>query len=169
MTRKQKAGHRRWGARGGKVPGSRRGDIMAPQQRSKVMSRIRAKDTSPELALANQMAAFGLMFERHCPDLPGKPDFVFRGVMVAVFVDGDFWHGFRFPLWQHKLSPNWRKKIGATRARDRKNFSSLRRRGWTVLRIWEHQIERDPTGCANRASEAVRLRVKKIGRTSGAL
>jgi DNA mismatch endonuclease (patch repair protein) len=88
--------------------------------------------------------------ERHARDLPGRPDFVSRRYKLAVFVDGSFWHGWRFPLWEHKLAPKWQDKIRANRTRDRRNFARLRRRGWRVLRIWEHQIERDPQACVLR-------------------
>ena len=98
---------------------------MDAEGRSRLMARIRGKNTSPERALERELLAIGLSFDRHCPDLPGKPDFVFRDAMVVVFVNGDFWHGFRFPLWQHKLSPKWRKKIDATRIRDRRSFFVL--------------------------------------------
>jgi len=105
------------------------------------MSRIRGKDTGPERRLAEGLLIRGLRCERHVRELPGCPDFVFREVRVAVFVDGDFWHGWRFPLWAHKLSDHWREKIAATRMRDQRNFRKLRRLGWRVVRIWEHEIE----------------------------
>jgi DNA mismatch endonuclease, patch repair protein len=59
---------------------------------------------------------------------------------VAVFVDGDFWHGWRLPTWEHKLSPFWRDKLRTNRARDRRNFRRLRSHGWKVIRLWQHQI-----------------------------
>ncbi|MCH8045939.1 MAG: very short patch repair endonuclease [Planctomycetes bacterium] len=156
MAARKKAGHRKWAPRGGKVPGVHRGDVMSPEKRSRLMAKIKGKDTSPELAIEKQLRIRGLEFERHCPDLPGKPDFVFRDERVAVFVDGDFWHGYRFSLWEHKLSQKWRKKIAATRSRDTRNFAKLRRLGWKVVRIWEHQVERNPSKCADRVDEAVR-------------
>src|SRR5215813_4468751 len=90
-----------------------RGDIMSPEKRSALMSRIRGKGTSPELALAQLLRGANLHFEEHAPDLPGRPDFVFREARVAVFVDGDFWHGWRFPSWRLKLSLKWEQKIAA--------------------------------------------------------
>src|SRR5205814_1946993 len=70
-----------------------------------------------------------------------RPDFVMTRARVAVFVEGAFWHGWRFPTWSGKLQPFWRDKIAGNRARDRRNHRTLRRRGWTVLRIWDHQVE----------------------------
>lgn len=139
-----KTGHRSWGARGQPVPGTHTGDIMSREARSRVMARIRGKNTKPEKALAALLTLQGLVFEQHARDLPGVPDFVFRSARLAVFVDGNFWHGWRFPLWEHKLSAHWREKISATRNRDQRNFRKLRRAGWKVMRIWEHQIERSP-------------------------
>lgn len=120
-----------------------RGDIMSPEKRSAVMSRIRGKDTGPELTLAAAMAEEGWKWESHTRDLPGRPDFVFRDAGVVVFVDGDFWHGWRFPQWRDKLSEKWEAKIEANRRRDIRNHRALRRAGWTVIRVWEHQIAKD--------------------------
>lgn len=157
----KKAGHRTWAAGNAPVPGTHTGDIMSPETRSAVMSRIRGKDTTPELTLARGLRANKLYFSRHPKDLPGRPDVVFRRVRLAVFVDGDFWHGWRFPLWEHKLSPKWREKIATTRERDRRNFRRLRREGWHVMRLWEHQIEQTPKTCLDRVVETVqRLRAE---------
>jgi len=142
-----KAGHRSWAPNNAPVPGGHSGDIMSAETRSKVMSRIKSKNTSPELIVFAGLKKKGVYFAKHVRKLPGQPDIVFRKAMLAVFIDGDFWHGWRFPLWQHKLSEKWRNKIAATRERDRRNFRRLRRMGWKVLRIWEHQIERSPERC----------------------
>jgi DNA mismatch endonuclease (patch repair protein) len=97
----------------------------------------------------------GVAFEQHATDLPGRPDIVFREKRIAVFIDGSFWHGWRFPLWQGKLTPKWAEKIAANRSRDQRNFRSLRRLGWKVMRIWEHQIERDAAACAAKVRVAL--------------
>ena len=158
-AKRKKAGHRNWSAGNAPVPGTHTGDIMSPETRSAVMSRIRGKNTTPELALARGLRASGLYFSRHPKGLPGRPDVVFRRLRLAVFVDGDFWHGWRFPLWEHKLSPKWREKIAANRERDRRNFRRLRRDGWHVIRLWEHQMEQTPEECVSRVVRAVdRLR-----------
>lgn len=120
------------------------------------MSRIRGKDTGPERELAKLLSEAGLVWESHAPDLPGRPDFVFRDRQVAVFVDGDFWHGWRFPNWRDKLSEVWEAKIEATRHRDARNFRRLRRSGWRVVRIWEHQLARDAAGSVVRIREALK-------------
>ncbi|MCP2216246.1 very short patch repair endonuclease [Bradyrhizobium elkanii] len=120
---------------------------MSPATRSAVMARIRGKGTKPELAVAELLANAGLKWEEHCRDLPGRPDFVLRDLGIAIFVDGDFWHGWRFPAWRLKLSERWERKIEANIKRDIRNFRALRRSGWKVVRIWEHQIKKSPERC----------------------
>jgi DNA mismatch endonuclease (patch repair protein) len=114
------------------------------------MARIRGRDTGPERALAAALAERGCAPERHAHDLPGCPDFVDRTSRVAVFVDGDFWHGWRFDSWRDKLSEKWEEKIDGNRLRDARSRRALRRDGWKVIRLWEHQVERDAASCATR-------------------
>lgn len=132
-----------------------RGDIMSPEKRSAVMARIRGRGTKPELLLSRLLRRAGRRCQQHQSDLPGRPDFVFRRARVAVFVDGSFWHGWRFPSWRLKLSEKWEAKIAANIRRDRRNRAKLRRLGWKVVRIWEHQLEADPQACLRRVLEAV--------------
>jgi DNA mismatch endonuclease (patch repair protein) len=75
---------------------------------------------------------------------------VFVTSKLAVFIDGDFWHGYRYPNWRHKIQPFWRDKIEANRKRDQRNFRRLRRAGWNVVRLWQHEVERDITACLRR-------------------
>jgi len=127
------------------------------------MARIRGRNTKPEQIIEKELQHHGVTgYERHCKDLSGTPDFVFRKEKLVVFVDGDFWHGYRFSLWAHKLSPAWRDKIAATRERDRRNFGLLRRAGWKVMRIWEHQIERHPAEYVVNIRNFVRDRQKQF-------
>ena len=114
------------------------------------MSRIRGRDTGPERAVADLLTAAGIGFEVQGRDLPGRPDFVFRAERVVVLVDGDFWHGWRFPRWRDKLSPAWEAKIEANRQRDLRNMRRLRRQGWKVVRLWEHQVKANPQECMAR-------------------
>jgi DNA mismatch endonuclease (patch repair protein) len=120
---------------------------MSPAKRSALMARIHSKNTGPEQLIGEALARQGMRFEKHPADLPGRPDVVFRRLKVAVFIDGDFWHGWRFPLWQRKLSPRWQEKIAGNREQDQRTFRKLRRLGWRVIRIWEHQVEQDLPGC----------------------
>ena len=118
-------------------------DRLTSKQRSYCMSRVKGKDTMLEKIVRSELHKKGHRFRKHSPELPGKPDIVFVNKKVAVFLDGDFWHGYRFPRWEHTLKPFWKKKIGETRKRDLRNFAKLRRMGWKVIRIWEHEVKED--------------------------
>ena len=131
-------------------------DNMTPEQRSFTMSRIRSKDTKAELRLRRLLHHRGLRYRVHANWLPGKPDIVFTKRRVAVFVDGDFWHGWKFEEWADKLKPYWRQKIERNRGRDRQHESHLQELGWTVIRIWEHEVKDDPELCATRVEQVVR-------------
>jgi len=126
---------------------------MSPEARSKLMGRIRGKGTLPERQVQEMLEQLGLAFTSHDRTLPGNPDFVLRQVSLCIFVDGDFWHGWRFDTWRSKLSPHWEAKIAANRRRDELSRRKLRRAGWNVLRIWEHQLRNDPGGCVIRIQE----------------
>ncbi|AMV35837.1 very short patch repair endonuclease [Planctomyces sp. SH-PL62] len=107
------------------------------------MQAVKGKNTSLERKVSSAFHRLGWRYRRNYKLLPGKPDFVFTRARVVVFVDGDFWHGWRYPLWKHKLSPFWQAKIERNRARDRRNFALLRRQGWAVLRLWGHDVEKN--------------------------
>ena len=139
-------------------------DNLTPEQRSFTMSQIRSKDTTPELTIRRLVHARGLRFRKHKNGLPGRPDLVFVGAKVAVFVDGDFWHGWQFSRWRHKLGAYWSKKIEGNRNRDRRTSNKLRREGWLVIRIWEHDVQRDAESCVDRIEEAVRKRAEMARR-----
>lgn len=119
------------------------------------MSSVRNRDTDIEQAVRSELHRRGYRFRKHVRALPGSPDIVFPGPAVAVFVDGDFWHGFRFPCWRDDLAEFWQKKIAKNRARDRRNHRKLRKMGWKVIRLWQHQIEDDLEACVTRVADAV--------------
>jgi DNA mismatch endonuclease, patch repair protein len=131
-------------------------DNLTSEQRSWTMSRIRSSDTTPELTVRKLVHARGLRFRKNAGWLPGKPDLVFRGARVVVFVDGDFWHGWQLNRWRDGLTPYWRNKIERNRCRDRRNVKTLRTDGWTVLRLWEHEIRANAAKCVDQIEAAVR-------------
>jgi DNA mismatch endonuclease (patch repair protein) len=116
-------------------------DHMTPQQRSDAMKRVKLKNGSLEKLVQSELRSAGLRFQRHNRSLPGCPDIVFSKERVAIFVDGDFWHGWRLPKWEYKLSVFWREKLRSNRVRDQRNFRRLRARGWQVVRIWQHELK----------------------------
>lgn len=130
-------------------------DNLTAAQRSYCMSRIKGKDTGLEIRVRSALHKEGLRFRKHVRSLPGRPDVAFIKSKVAIFIDGDFWHGYGFPSWKQKVSEFWVKKISGNRARDRKNHQKLRRMGWTVIRLWQHQLEKNFDSSVQRIISAV--------------
>ena len=131
-------------------------DNLTPEQRRRTMQAVKGRDTKLEKVVSSALHVRGLRFRRCVSHLPGKPDFVFARPRVVVFVNGDFWHGWRFPAWSAKLTDYWRAKIERTRRRDRLNVQRLRRQGWRVLRFWSHQVDKDLAGVVDRIEAVVR-------------
>lgn len=114
-------------------------DFLTPQQRSERMSRIRSKDTKPELLVRRAAWAAGFRYRLHKKGLPGHPDLVFSSLSTVVFVHGCYWHGHtcqggRVPRGN---SAFWSAKFASNKKRDRRNRDQLRRLGWDVYTIWE--------------------------------
>lgn len=106
------------------------------------MSRIRGKDTKPEMLVRRFLHRQGFRYRLHAKELPGRPDLVLPKYATAVFVEGCFWHGHvcqggRIPT---KNSKFWKAKILANRARDQRNYRKLAKAGWRVVRVWECQL-----------------------------
>jgi DNA mismatch endonuclease (patch repair protein) len=133
-------------------------DCLTPAQRSYCMSRIRAFDSGPEIAIHLALRQRRLRYKRNVQSMPGRPDFVFTRARLIVFVDGSFWHGYRYPKWAGRLTPFWKAKIERNRARDLRNHRRHRSHGWRVIRIWDHQVARDLNGCVERITGALRAR-----------
>ena len=110
------------------------------------MSRVRQKDTNTELVVRSRLHLEGLRFRKNVKDLPGAPDIVFPKQKLAVFVDGDFWHGYDLPRLRSRVSQYWIDKISGTVKRDQRNVSQLQDLGWHVVRVWGHEVEQDLDG-----------------------
>lgn len=122
-------------------------DTISKSRRSWNMSRIRAKDTAPELLVRSSLHKLGFRFRLHVSDLPGKPDIVLPKYHMAVFVHGCFWHrhrGCKYAYIPKTSTQFWENKFSANIARDRAQLRSLRRRGWCVIVIWECQVDAPP-------------------------
>lgn len=120
-------------------------DSLTPAERSARMVRIRHKDTQPELIVRREVSALGFRYRLHVPELPGKPDLVFRKRHQAIFVNGCFWHRHAALSCRLARLPKsrlnfWEPKLTANAARDRRNLRLLRKTGWEVLVVWECQI-----------------------------
>jgi DNA mismatch endonuclease (patch repair protein) len=118
-------------------------DIFSKAERSRIMSRVKSSgNKSTEAAFITLMTERGITgWRRHLP-IFGKPDFVFRKTRIAVFIDGCFWHGCpkhcRMPATNRDY---WERKIGRNLERDKKVKRELRKAGWTVVRVWEHELK----------------------------
>ena len=120
-------------------------DIITKRRRSEIIAAVKSKgNLSTERAVARLFQANKIKgWRRHLTASPGKPDFSFLSAQLAVFVDGCFWHGCKSCQRNIKPSTNsdyWLKKITKNKARDRNVNTELRRKGWRVIRIWEHEV-----------------------------
>lgn len=134
-------------------------DIMTVAQRSERMSRIRGRDTKPEMLVRRFLHGQGFRYRLHVRDLPGRPDLVLPKYGAVVFVEGCFWHGHscqkgRIP----RTNPTfWEDKVATNRARDRRNQRALTRLGWRVIRVWECQLATKKARTATLARLASRI------------
>lgn len=136
-----------------------------PKITHKIMASVKSKDTRPEIALRKALWHQGLRFRVNYKKLPGKPDIAFTKVKVAVFCDGDYWHGHNWALRGlkdldeelSKYSEFWAKKIRGNVQRDEDVNQRLAELGWRVIRIWESEIEKNVSECAKQVQEAYML------------
>ncbi|MEI9926236.1 MAG: very short patch repair endonuclease [Bradyrhizobium sp.] len=118
-------------------------DRLTPSRRSWLMSRVRGKNTTPELRVRKVAHALGLRFRIHRADLPGKPDIIFPSRRLAVFVHGCYWH--RHPNCAKASAPSssfWAKKFASNVRRDLRVQSELKSLGWKVVVIWECETKK---------------------------
>ncbi|BDQ38034.1 very short patch repair endonuclease [Pseudodesulfovibrio nedwellii] len=115
-------------------------DIFTPEKRSEVMSKIRGKNTRPELFVRSLLHRIGYRFRLHRKDLPGKPDLVLSKYRTVVFVHGCFWHqhdGCKSSGFPKSNQPFWKEKLLRNKARDKRNIAALESLGWNVIVVWE--------------------------------
>lgn len=117
-------------------------DNLTPAQRRKNMQNIRSAGTKAELFLARELRKRKIYFAKNVKSILGRPDFVFRKKRLAVFVDSDFWHGHPKRCIMPKSNREyWNQKIARNRRRDRLVNRELKKSGWAVIRIWEHNLK----------------------------
>ncbi len=143
---------------GGERPERPERPARGPDEISAIMRRVHGRDTTPELRLRRALWALGLRYRVAPTDLPGKPDLVFTAARLAVFVDGDFWHGNQwrrrrkaaleqqFERARPESRAYWLAKIRRNMRRDAANTAALLAGGWRVLRVWESQLAKDLEG-----------------------
>lgn len=122
-------------------------DRLSPEKRSALMSRVRQRDTKPELMVRKLLHARGWRYRLHDRKLPGSPDLVFPRLRKALFVHGCFWHGHDCKLGKLPSSRTefWTAKIEANRERDSRVLAGLKSRGWDALVIWQCETKNTET------------------------
>ena len=119
-------------------------DVFSKKKRSEIMSKIRSKNTSIEVAKFRKLRHKGVHFRTHYSKVAGCPDIALPKKKKAVFIDGDFWHGYQFfKLWKTLPNKFWREKISRNIKRDKSVRAKLKRQGWKVLRVWEHELSKE--------------------------
>ena len=134
----------------------------------KIMASIKPKDTEPELLVRQALWKRGLRYRVNVRTLPGKPDIVFTRAKIAIFCDGDFWHGHNWAVRGmasleeelNSYSEFWRSKILSNIERDSKNTLALTESGWIVIRLWESDIRKDLTSCITTIIETYKQRIQ---------
>ena len=118
------------------------------------MSRIRGTNTKIDLKMKEMMEKIGYKYEMY-PKMFGNPDFVMKRKRIIIYCDGDFWHGFKYEEKKKPSTKFWREKIEGNMRRDLRITRKLRREGWSVLRFWEHDVEKKPEKCIRRIRKKI--------------
>ncbi len=123
------------------------------------MQAIRGKDTSIEIKLRKELWGRGIHYRKNSKKVYGHPDIAFIGKKVVVFCDSEFWHGYDWEHKKEKIQTNsefWISKIERNMERDREVNEKLRSEGWTVIRFWGKEIQKDVVSCADKVVAALR-------------
>jgi DNA mismatch endonuclease (patch repair protein) len=121
-------------------------DRISKEARKRNMSRVRNRDTDIEIQLRKLLWENNLRYRKHYKVI-GKPDIAFPGNKIAIFCDGDFWHGKNFARDGKKYNDFWYEKILINIKRDRDVTKTLEKKGWKVLRFWKEEIKKEPNKC----------------------
>jgi len=116
-------------------------DHLTPKQRSRCMSKIRSKNTTPEIIVRKTVHSMGYRYRVYRKDLPGKPDLVFPRMNKVIFVHGCFWHGHKCKYLPKSNVKFWKNKTNTNKERDKRNKHEIKKLGWDVLIVWECQTK----------------------------
>jgi DNA mismatch endonuclease (patch repair protein) len=117
-------------------------DVFSKEKRNDIMSRIRSNNTGIEEIVFARLRKEKIYFQKNYKKNHGCLDIAVPSKKIAVFINGDFWHGYHFEEWGNRLSKKyWQEKIASNIARDRKNCRLLSKSGWFVINVWEHKIK----------------------------
>lgn len=135
--------------------------IKTPEQIRKNMRAVKNKDSAIEVLLRRELWRRGLRYRKNVAGLTGKPDIVFMGKKIAVFCDGDFWHGYDWENRKQDIKSRkefWIPKIERNMQRDIEVNEALERDGWFVLRFWGNEIKTNCSACADKIEMILRSR-----------
>ena len=133
-------------------------DVLTPEQRRKCMSRIKNKNTSIEVFLRKALWREGIRYRKNLKTLPGKPDIAITKYKIAVFCDGELWHGKNWEEKKNTIKSNrdfWLPKIEKNMMKDNVNEKKLEKAGWVVLRFWGMDIKKNLAACVNEVKETI--------------
>jgi DNA mismatch endonuclease (patch repair protein) len=127
-------------------------DVLTKEQRHKNMTHIRNRDTKAEILLRKALWHKGVRYRKNDRRLPGIPDIAITKSHIAIFVDGDFWHGRNLESLTNHIDTHkdfWKRKLTKNVERDKEVNDNLTEMGWLVLRFWETDIKKDLEGCVS--------------------
>jgi len=128
-------------------------DVFTKKKRSEIMSKIHARNTKAEVLVFRELRKRGLYFQKHYKRVKGSPDVALPRKKRAVFIDGDFWHGYKFLKQKQRLPKKyWLAKIEGNMKRDKTATAKLKKEGWKILRVWEHEVIKKPTKTIEKVS-----------------
>lgn len=142
-------------------------DKLTPEQRRKNMRAVKSKGSKIELLLGKELWSKGYRYRKNDKDIFGKPDFVFRKYKIVVFCDSEFWHGKNWDVKKHEHKSNvefWYKKIQRNIERDREVNEQLTKEGWTILRFWGKDIEKNLLLCTSKFEQTVQCKIEQLKR-----
>ncbi|HLY69008.1 MAG TPA: very short patch repair endonuclease [Puia sp.] len=144
-------------------------DVLTKEQRRVNMQAIRSTDTKAEKLLAKELWAAGFRYRKNDKSVFGKPDFTFKRLKIAVFVDSEFFHGKNWEVQKFRINTNrefWWKKIEGNMKRDATVINNLESNGWIVLRFWDKEVLKNDSTCINKITGVINLKKneKKIFR-----
>ena len=138
-------------------------DPLNLEQRRRNMQANKASGTSTETLLAKALWSKGYRYRKNDKSVLGKPDIIFKKLKIAIFADGEFWHGKDWDVKKPKIAQNkeyWIKKIERNMERDRQTQKILEYNGWTVIRFWHRQIKKNLHECVEAIEKVISLKLK---------
>ena len=130
-----------------------------PETRKR-MSKVKLKNGVAEQLLAKELWARGVRYRKNYKRLPGSPDIAITKYKMAIFIDGEFWHGYDWENKKHKIKSNkeyWIEKIEENIARDKRNDDLLMQQGWVFIHFWEKEVKKDVSACADLVMKVIEM------------